>query len=114
VEECVPQICRLFNIDPYAAISEGTLIIACRPHKAEEVVDVLAQKGIPSSIAGELTDAAKGMVLVEGGKEKELVHPIVDPFWRAFYDASESISLTIPAASGTAPATSADSSCENS
>jgi hypothetical protein len=27
------------------------------------------------------------MVLVEGGKEKELKHPIVDPFWRAFYDA---------------------------
>jgi len=27
------------------------------------------------------------MILVEGGQEKELKHPIVDPFWRAFYDA---------------------------
>ena len=114
VEECVPEICRLFNIDPYASISEGTMIITCRPQKADEVVDALAKKGIPSSVAGELTDAGKGMVLVEGGKERELTHPIVDPFWRAFYDAAQSISLTIPAASGTALATSADSSCENS
>jgi hydrogenase expression/formation protein HypE len=102
VEPCVPEICQLFKIDPYAAISEGTLIIACRPHRADDVVGALAKKGIPSSVAGELTDAARGMVLVEDGKEKKLEHPIVDPFWRAFYDASESISLTIPTASATA------------
>jgi len=88
VEQCVPEICRLFDIDPYAAISEGTLVIACRPHKANEIVNALSDKGIPSSVCGELTDAAKGMLLIEGGKEKELVHPMVDPFWRAFYDAS--------------------------
>jgi hypothetical protein len=29
------------------------------------------------------------MILVEGGKEKPLKHPIVDPFWRAFYGAIE-------------------------
>jgi hydrogenase maturation factor len=89
VEECVPELCQLFGIDPYASISEGTLVISCRPNKAEKVVDVLAKKGIKSSIVGELTDAKKGMVLVEGGKEKELIHPVVDPFWRAFYDASQ-------------------------
>jgi hypothetical protein len=38
---------------------------------------------------GELTDARKGMILVEGCKERELLHPIVDPFWKAFYDASQ-------------------------
>jgi hydrogenase maturation factor len=89
VEECVPEICQLFKIDPYSSISEGSLVISCRPHKARQVVDALTGKGIPSSIAGELTDAKKGMVLVEGGKEKKLEHPIVDPFWRAFYDASQ-------------------------
>jgi hydrogenase expression/formation protein HypE len=36
---------------------------------------------------GELTPKEKGMVLVEKGKEKMLEHPIVDPFWRAFYGA---------------------------
>jgi hydrogenase expression/formation protein HypE len=89
VMECVAEICKWLGIDPYASISEGTLIISCRPHKAEDVVKALLRKGIKSSIVGELTKEDEGMVLVEGGKEKKLVHPIVDPFWRAFYDALE-------------------------
>lgn len=88
VEEGVPEICRHFGIgDPYAAISEGTLIIACRAHKSEAVVKALANKGIRSSIAGELTAKKHGMILIEGGKERKLEHPIVDPFWKAFYEA---------------------------
>jgi len=26
------------------------------------------------------------MILVEGGGQRKLEHPKVDPFWRAFYD----------------------------
>ncbi len=89
IEDSVEAICRLFNIDPYASISEGTLLIACKEQKATVVVDALAQKGIKSSIVGELTKPEQGMVLVENGKEKKLEHPIVDPFWRAFYGALE-------------------------
>ena len=89
VEDCVDQICSYFGIDSYASISEGTLIIACRQHKAEEVVEALSQKHIKSSIVGELMEPGEGMVLVEGGREKKLEHPIVDPFWRAFYGALE-------------------------
>ena len=89
VEESVEEVCRLFGIDPYASISEGTLIIACTDSKATAVVNALAKKNIKSSIVGELTKPEKGMVLVENGKEKKLVHPIVDPFWRAFYGALE-------------------------
>jgi len=89
VEDSVVEICSYFGIDPYASISEGTLIIACRQHKAPEVVKALLQKDIKSSIGGELTDSHKGMVLVEGGSEKKLNHPIVDPFWKAFYSALE-------------------------
>jgi hydrogenase expression/formation protein HypE len=87
VEDCVPEICHYFDIDPYASISEGTLIIVCRPHKSGEVVKILWQKGIKSSIVGELTKPEKGMVLVKEGKEGKLEHPIVDPFWKAFYGA---------------------------
>jgi hydrogenase maturation factor len=89
VEESVTEVCRLFDIDPYASISEGTLIIACKEHKAPDIVKALSRKGIKSSIVGELTKPEKGMVLVEKGKEKKLEHPIVDPFWRAFYGALE-------------------------
>ncbi|MDH4068532.1 MAG: AIR synthase-related protein, partial [Dehalococcoidia bacterium] len=87
IKDCVEDICDLFAIDPYSSISEGTLVIACREQKAEEVVEALSRKGIPSSIVGELVDPKYGMALVEEGKEKKLEHPLVDPFWAAFYGA---------------------------
>jgi hydrogenase expression/formation protein HypE len=89
IEEGVTEVCELFGIDPYASISEGTLIITCREHKAAVIVKALEKKSIKSSVVGELTKKEKGMVLVEKGKEKKLEHPIVDPFWRAFYGAAE-------------------------
>jgi hydrogenase expression/formation protein HypE len=87
LQECVPEICQHFGIDPYASISEGTLIASCRAHQAQAVVDALAHKGIRSAIVGELTDPKEGMMLIENGKKRKLEHPIVDPFWKAFYDA---------------------------
>jgi hydrogenase expression/formation protein HypE len=87
IEEGIAEVCRFFDIDPYASISEGTLIIACKEQKAGEVVKALDRKGIKASVVGELTRPEKGMVLVEKGKERKLEHPIVDPFWRAFYGA---------------------------
>ncbi len=87
VDECIDEICNLFKIDPYKSISEGTLIITCRPHKAEKVVEILTENNIKASIVGELIDSKFGMLLAEGGREKKLEHPQVDPFWKAFYDA---------------------------
>lgn len=87
LEDCVKEICELFGIDPYASISEGTFIIACRPHKAQQVVKAITDRGIHASVAGEFTEASRGMVLVKEKKATPLKHPNVDPFWKAFYDA---------------------------
>jgi hydrogenase expression/formation protein HypE len=91
MEDCVPEICEYFKIDPFASISEGTLLLTCRSHAAEAIVRTLHNKGIKSSIAGELTSPDKGMIKVKSGKESKLVHPIVDPFWNAFYGALEKL-----------------------
>ena len=87
VEPCVKEICSYFRIDPYKSISEGTLIIVCKPHKVEEIVKTLAQKKIPSSVVGEMVDSSQGMILIEERKERRMKHPEVDPFWNAFYEA---------------------------
>ncbi len=50
MEECIFEVCQFFGIDPYAFISEGTLIIACKAPQAEAVVQALACKGIKSSV----------------------------------------------------------------
>jgi hydrogenase maturation factor len=80
---CVREVCDLYGIDPYKSISEGTLIVMCRPNKADKVLAALKAKRIPAAVIGEVT--RKGMVLVEQGRETELVHPVVDPFWAAYF-----------------------------
>lgn len=86
-EDCVPQICSYFGIDPYSSISEGTLIIACRKHRSEAVVAKLRSHGINCSIVGEFTETEQGLILVEHNRETPLQHPEIDPFWKAFYQA---------------------------
>jgi hydrogenase maturation factor len=89
IEECIEEICRYFDIDPYSSISEGTLIISCKENKSQKIVDLLNDRKIKASIVGELTPSNKGMILVTGKKEHSLTHPGVDPFWNAFYRALE-------------------------
>lgn len=84
VRDEVEKVCRLFGIDPYSAISEGTLIITVRPHKADDVLRALSSKGIEASVVGEVVPPDRGMTYVEAGIEKPLHHPRVDPFWEAF------------------------------
>ncbi|MGZ8447189.1 MAG: AIR synthase family protein [Candidatus Deferrimicrobiaceae bacterium] len=88
VQDPVRKVCDLFGIDPYTSISEGTLILTCRPHKAQEVVRRLGDKGILVSMVGEVVDSRQGLRFFEHGKSRELVHPKVDPFWAAFGKAA--------------------------
>ncbi len=83
----VDKICSKFSMDPYSSISEGTLIITCKEKKAEQVVTKLKEKNISSSIVGEVIPEEKGILLVEGNRERHLEHPRVDPFWIAFEKA---------------------------
>ncbi|MCS7052040.1 MAG: AIR synthase-related protein, partial [Thermomicrobium sp.] len=84
VREDVGKICALFGMDPYAAISEGTLIITVRPHKVDALLTALSANGIAASVVGEVVPADEGLTLVVNGEERPLRHPRVDPFWAAF------------------------------
>ena len=88
VQDVVQKVCDLFDIDPYSSISEGTLVITCRPPKAKEVIRRLGDKGISASMVGEIVEAGQGMTVHEGGKSRALSHPEVDPFWAAFGKAA--------------------------
>jgi len=88
LQDVVKKVCELFKIDPYSSISEGTLIITCRPKKSQEVIQRLNDKGIPASIVGEVTRKEKGIQYLENGKLQQLIHPKVDPFWAAFGKAA--------------------------
>lgn len=77
-------VCDLFKIDPYTASSEGTLLIACKAHRARAVIDSLEDAGILAVRVGELTPAEKGLRVVVNGAEHALEAPLDDPFWPAY------------------------------
>jgi hydrogenase expression/formation protein HypE len=87
VPEEIEKICRLFEIDPFSAISEGTLIITCKRGKTEKLLSCLAAKGISAAAIGETCPEEHGITLFEKSREVPLEHPRVDPFWKAFGQA---------------------------
>lgn len=84
MQDAVKKTCECFAIDPYCAISEGTLLASAKKNRAAAVVRALKDEGIPASIAGEAVPAKEGIHVIRGGKKERLDHPKVDPFWGKF------------------------------
>ncbi|MFH1688843.1 MAG: AIR synthase family protein [Candidatus Eisenbacteria bacterium] len=83
-QDAVLKTCEVFDIDPYKSISEGTLVAAVKPDRAEEILAALDDAGIPASIVGELTEPGTGVVVTDESGQHPLVHPEIDPFWGKF------------------------------
>lgn len=72
----VMEACEFFDIDPWASISEGTLIAAVRPDGVESVLSALDDEGIPAADVGEVIEGSGVLV-----NDEPIDHPGVDPFW---------------------------------
>jgi hydrogenase maturation factor len=84
LQEEVKKTCACFDINPYKAISEGTLLATVNKKKAESVVRALKKEGIPASIVGEVVPKKEGIRIIEKNKTYQLEHPKIDPFWGKF------------------------------
>ncbi|HPR64475.1 MAG TPA: AIR synthase family protein [Thermoanaerobaculia bacterium] len=84
LQDVIAKTCDVFSIDPYIAISEGTLLATAKMNQADGVVKALQAEGIPASIAGEVVPQSEGMTYRKGGETFPLVHPKIDPFWGTF------------------------------
>jgi hydrogenase maturation factor len=83
------DVCRIFRIDPYTSLSEGSLIVSCRPYRVARVVSALRSNGIRATVVGELTAKSDILVRNKAGKEVQIKYPIVDPYWQAYYGAKK-------------------------
>ncbi len=83
----VMEVCRLFRIDPLYALGQGSLIIATRPRRTQGVLRALRREGIPSSVIGKLARRRRNSIVGSDGKEKPLVYPAEDPYWKAYWKA---------------------------
>ena len=80
----VRAVCEHVGIDPYIAISEGTLIATVVAGRADDFVAALTAAGIEAAAVGEILEAEEGRAIVVEGHEQPLRHPGLDPFWGAF------------------------------
>jgi len=78
------KVCDVFDIDPYSAISEGTLVAAVEASAAAAVLSALGAEGIPVSVVGELTPRDQGVRIIDERGKHPLEHPGIDPFWGKF------------------------------
>jgi hydrogenase maturation factor len=85
----IAKICRHFGVNPYISSSEGTLVIACRPHKTREALQRLQDAGITAAVVGELVDAKAGKYYFKNQGKHPLEHPVDDPFWPALQKAMQ-------------------------
>lgn len=77
------------QVDPFAAISEGTLIATIRPDKARLALDLLKSKGIDAAIIGEVTKDERVVLVKKNSEEIEISVPKQDPFWLLFFKTLE-------------------------
>ncbi|MCD6323791.1 MAG: AIR synthase family protein [Desulfurococcales archaeon] len=73
------------DVDPYAAISEGTLIATVKPSKVEEALKLLRDEGIEAEVIGEVVEGRGVKLVREDGSEEEVRVPEKDPFWEVFF-----------------------------
>lgn len=84
----VEAACDYFDIDPWTATSEGTLLLTVAPDGVDDVLAALDAEGIPAAEIGAVTDGEG--VLADGA---ELDHPDVDPSWEVFAEYADRMGL---------------------
>ncbi|ELY68030.1 AIR synthase family protein [Natrinema versiforme] len=79
----VREVCAHLDIDPWAATSCGSLVLAVDPTGVDDVRAALADRDTPVADIGRVEAAGDGgsEVVVDG---ERLEHPSVDPSWDAY------------------------------
>ncbi|MFP3286223.1 MAG: AIR synthase family protein [Acidilobus sp.] len=78
------------KVDPFASISEGTLIAAVRRGLEDRALELLRSRGIEAAVIGKVVEG-KGVYLVDEGSERPIRQPEQDPFWPLFFRALEMV-----------------------
>lgn len=80
----VEDVCEYFDIDPWKASSEGTVLLTVDPAGVDDVLSALKERGIRAAVVGDVV--ADDEVHLDGDP---LEAPDHDPFWPAYEGAAE-------------------------
>ncbi len=80
LKESTKGICDVLNINPYKLISSGSLILVSPTEKVSKIQKELQEKGIESSVIGEITE--KDILVEIDGELKEIESPDSDELYK--------------------------------
>jgi len=81
----VRTACEVLGVDPYASLSEGTLIACARADRAAAVLAALVEAGIAAADVGEVMKGSGRLWVAEAnGAVATLDQPPADPYWAAY------------------------------
>ncbi len=83
-------VCSAFGLDPLTTLSEGTLVITCRPHKTDEILGALSRRGISAFSIGRAGPKRGSLLLTTKGRgPKRYLPPKFDPYWKVYQKGVE-------------------------
>ncbi len=84
IEPETVKICDFFKIDPLQLIASGSLLIAAKPDKADEVIQTIETNNIRAAVIGEFVPSPKERLIKrKNGKTGDLARPVSDHLWQA-------------------------------
>jgi hydrogenase expression/formation protein HypE len=89
VPEEASAVCKAFSLDPLTTLSEGTLIITCRPAVVGDLTAALAQNRVESYEIGSIGQRSQtnGLWVSARGSKPRLLVPSSDAYWAAYSDS---------------------------
>lgn len=87
VSQETEELCKFFHIDPLVSLSEGSLILTCRPSKTSSALAKLSSANIQSRVIGQLTPKRRGVFGDSGDGMRRIEYPKADPYWKAYWQA---------------------------
>ena len=86
----VRMVCEAFDLDPLAAIAEGSLLITANPDFSDKIILKLREVGVLASKIGKVReDPDEKKIKRRNGTTGPLFIPDQDPFWPAFFKGLE-------------------------
>jgi hydrogenase expression/formation protein HypE len=61
------RVCELLHVEPLGLIASGSLLVCCRPHETEALLNALRDKSITATVIGEVGEQGAGVTALERG-----------------------------------------------
>ncbi len=89
VSDETAALCSAFGMDPLVSLSEGTLLVACKRERTQELVRRLRKNGKTPVVIGRIGRKGGRLFLAPPGRKPKRFSPGADPYWRAYAQAVE-------------------------